>query len=183
MTTQTLSEKKEWQFDADHSEMGFKVKHMMIANVSGTFENINVHVKTLGDDFSTAEISFTADINSINTGSAKRDEHLKSADFFDAENHPVLSFQSTSMERIDHENYHLKGHFKIRDIEHPVTLRAEFGGIAKDPWGNEKVGFSITGKINRTDWGLNWNAALEAGGVLVGEEIKLHAEIQLSSPA
>lgn len=178
METATIKKTK-WNLDPTHSEIGFKVKHMMITNVSGSFGAFNVTAQTEGDDFSTADITFTADINTISTSNADRDTHLKSGDFFDAEKHPELKFVSTRMERKNDEDYVLHGDLTIKGITKPVQLDVEFGGIGKDPWGNEKAGFSLTGKIKRTDWNLNWNAALETGGVLVSEEVKLTAEVQL----
>lgn len=178
MEPQTITKTK-WNLDPTHSELGFKVKHMMITNVSGSFEKFDVNVETEDRDFSSAKITFRADTDSISTGNADRDNHLKTADFFDAANHPALQFVSTSMEKKDEESYILKGDLTIRDVTKPVALTVEFGGIGKDPWGNEKAGFTITGKINRTDYRLNWNAALETGGILVGEEVKINAEIQL----
>jgi polyisoprenoid-binding protein YceI len=172
-----------WNLDATHSEIGFKVKHMMITNVSGSFGKFDVQTETNGDDFSTAKIKFTADLNSINTANTDRDNHLKSPDFFDAEKFPELKFESTKVEKKDDENYILHGNLTIKGVTKPVKLDAEFGGIGKDPWGNQKAGFSLTGKIKRTDWNLNWNAALETGGVLVSEEVKLHAEIQITKQA
>jgi polyisoprenoid-binding protein YceI len=120
---------------------------------------------------------------SVDTEIADRDTHLKSADFFDAEKFPVMTFSSTSMEDFGDDTYELKGLMKIKDVEKPVKLSVEFGGVMKDPWGNEKAGFSITGKLNRKDFGLNWNAALEAGGVLVGEEVKIICDIELAKQA
>jgi polyisoprenoid-binding protein YceI len=178
METQTITRTK-WNLDPAHSELGFRVKHMMITNVSGSFGKFDVNVETEGSDFSSAKISFTADTDSISTGNADRDNHLKTADFFDAGNHPVIQFISTSMEKKDEESYILKGDLTIREVKKPVELTVEFGGIGKDPWGNEKAGFTITGKINRTEYKLNWNAALETGGILVGEDVKINAEIQL----
>ena len=182
METATITKTK-WNLDPTHSEIGFKVKHMMITNVSGSFEKFDAQVETEGTDFTTAKIQFTADINSITTGSNDRDNHLKSPDFFDAANYPHLKFDSSKAEKIDDENYIFLGNLTIRDVTKPVKLNVEFGGIGKDPWGNEKVGFTITGKINRTDYKLNWNAALETGGVLVSEEVKFHAEVQLVKQA
>ena len=169
-----------WAIDPAHTEIGFKVKHMMFTNVSGKFENYNATVSTEGDNFENANIEFSADINSIDTRNLDRDNHLKSADFFDAENHPKLTFKATSFTKVDDENYELAGNLKIRGIEKPVKLPVEFSGLMKDPWGNTKVGMNISGKINRKDWGLNWNSALETGGVLVGEEVKLNVELQLA---
>jgi polyisoprenoid-binding protein YceI len=182
METATIAKTK-WNLDPTHSELGFKVKHMMITNVSGTFGKFDAHVETTDVDFGTAKIEFTADINSITTANADRDNHLKSPDFFDAANYPQLKFVSTKMEKKDEENYILQGNLTIQDVTKPVKFNVEFGGIGKDPWGNEKAGFTITGKINRTDYKLNWNAALETGGVLVSEEVKLQAEIQLVKQA
>lgn len=172
-----------WNLDPTHSEIGFKVKHMMITNVSGSFNKFEVSTQTEGNDFTTASISFAADIDSITTANGDRDNHLKSPDFFDAAKFPQIKFASTRLEKKDDETYILHGNLTIKDITNPVKLNAEFGGIGKDPWGNEKAGFSLSGKINRTDWNLNWNAALETGGVLVSEEVKLHAEIQLIKQA
>ena len=178
METQTITKTK-WNLDPTHSEIGFKVKHMMITNVSGSFGKFDVQAETEGHDFITAAITFTADINSISTGNGDRDNHLKSGDFFDAGNFAHLKFVSTKFEKKDEENYILSGDLTIKEITKPVKLAVEFGGIGKDPWGNEKAGFTISGKINRTDYHLNWNAALETGGVLVSEEVKLLGEIQL----
>jgi polyisoprenoid-binding protein YceI len=178
METATLTKTK-WNLDPTHSEIGFKVKHMMITSVSGSFKKFDAKVETTDSDFSTAKIEFTADIDSLTTGSNDRDTHLKSPDFFDAANHPQLKFVSAKLEKVNEDNYLLQGDLTIRDVTKPVKFDVEFGGIGKDPWGNEKAGFTITSKINRTDYNLNWNAALETGGVLVGEEVKLQAEIQL----
>ncbi|MFY8108883.1 MAG: YceI family protein [Bacteroidia bacterium] len=168
-----------WVADPTHSEISFKVKHMMMTNVTGTFGQFSVDAETEAEDFSSAKVSFAAQIASINTGNEQRDGHLKSADFFDAEKNPELKFVSTSMTKKDDENYVLNGDLTIGEVTNSVSLDVEFGGINKDPWGNQKAGFSITGKINRKEFGLTWNAALETGGVLVSEDVKLAAEIQL----
>ena len=182
METATATKTK-WNLDPAHSQIGFKVKHMMITNVSGSFEKFDVQVETENKDFATAKIQFTADIDSITTANKDRDNHLKSGDFFDAATYPQLKFISTKVEKKDDESFVLSGNLTIRDVTKPVKLDVEFGGIGKDPWGNEKAGFTITGKINRTDFKLNWNAALETGGVLVGEEVKIQAELQLIKQA
>jgi polyisoprenoid-binding protein YceI len=178
METQT-STKTKWNPDASHSEIGFKVKHMMISNVSGSFEKFDVNVETEENDFSTAKVDFAADVNSLSTGSPDRDTHLKSGDFFDVAKFPDLRFVSDEMEKKDEGHFILHGDLTIRDVTRPVKLDVQFGGIARDPWGNEKAGLTVTGKINRTDFNLNWNAALETGGVLVSEEVRLFAEVQL----
>jgi polyisoprenoid-binding protein YceI len=171
--------KTTWNLDPTHSEVGFKVKHMMVTNVSGAFTDFNVQAATNGEDFNNLDLTFTAKTASVNTGNEQRDGHLRSADFFDAENHPELTFKATKMEKASSDNYHLHGDLTIRGVTKPITLNAEFGGIGKDPWGNIKAGFTVTGKINRKDFGLNWNAALEAGGVLVSDEVRINSEIQL----
>ncbi len=168
--------KTKWVLDPTHSELTFKVKHMMITNVKGEFKNFSVEVD--GDDIFKSSLNVIVDASSINTNSTDRDNHLKSADFFDVENHKELTFKSTSFKKKDDDEYELKGILTIKGISKEVALEVEFGGINKDPWGNEKAGFSVEGKINRKDWGLNWNAALETGGVLVSEEVKIAGEIQ-----
>lgn len=178
MATQTITKTK-WNLDPTHSEIGFKVKHMMITNVSGSFGKFDITASTEDRDFSTAIIEFTADLNSITTGNPDRDNHLKSADFFDVDKYPELRFASGKLEKKNETDFVLYGDLTIKNVTKPVVLEAEFGGIGKDPWGNEKAGFTIKGKINRTDFSLNWNAALETGGVLVSEEVKLFGEIQL----
>lgn len=165
-----------WVLDPTHSELTFKVKHMMIANVKGEFKNFSVEVD--GDDILKSTLNVSVDSSSINTNNTDRDNHLKSADFFDVENHKTLSFKGTSFKQKDDDEYELKGILTIKGISKEVNLEVEFGGFNKDPWGNEKAGFSVAGKINRKDWGLNWNAALETGGVLVSEEVKIAGEIQ-----
>lgn len=172
-----------WSLDPTHSEIGFKVKHLMFTNVSGQFKKFTASAETEGDDFSTAAIQFSAEVDSIDTNNEQRDTHLKSADFFDAASNPQLSFTSTSFSSKGSDEYTLNGNLTMHRVTHPVTLAVEFGGIVKDPWGNTKAGFSITGKLNRKDFGLNWNAVLETGGVMVSEEVKIHAEIQLVKQA
>ncbi len=172
-------ENLKWAIDPTHSEIGFKVKHMMFSNVSGKFDKFEASATSTGNDFENASFEFNADASSISTGNTDRDNHLKSADFFDAETFPEVKFVSTSMKKIADDNYELQGDLTIKGISKPVKLSVEFGGVAQDPWGNTKAGFTLTGKINRKEWGLNWNAALEAGGVLVSEEIRLVIDVQL----
>lgn len=167
-----------WTLDPAHSEVTFKVKHMMITNVTGLLTDYTVDAETSSDDFTKANVKFVGKLSSINTGNEQRDAHLRSADFFDVEKHSELSFKSTSFEKSG-DDFKLKGDLTIKGITKPVVLDVEFGGINKDPWGNTKAGFTITGKLNRKDFGLNWNAALETGGVLVSDEVKVAAEIQL----
>ena len=176
MKTATESIATKWTLDPTHSELVFKVKHLMITNVKGEFRKFSAEID--GDDFTKSPIRVTIDAASIFTNEDQRDDHLKSADFFDVENYPTLTFKSTSLKQVDDDDYMLKGILTIRDVSKEIELDVEFGGVNKDPWGNEKAGFSIKGKINRKDFGLNWNAALETGGVLVSEEVKINAEVQ-----
>jgi polyisoprenoid-binding protein YceI len=169
-----------WAIDPVHSEIGFKVKHMMFTNVSGKFREFEANAELDEDDFSNAKINFSADAASITTGNDERDKHLKSADFFDVEKFPKLEFMATSMKKVSGDEYELAGDLTIHGVTRPVKLNVEYGGAMKDPWGNTKAGFTIMGKINRKDWGLNWNTALEAGGVLVGEDVRLQIEVQLA---
>ncbi len=167
-----------WILDPTHSEILFKVKHLMITNVKGEFRNFSGEID--GEDFNKSKTKVIIQSDSIYTNNEDRDKHLRSADFFDVENHKELLFESTSFTKKDDENYLLKGILTIRGISKEITLDVEYGGTNKDPWGNEKAGFSVTGSINRKDWDLNWNAALETGGVLVSDEVKIMAEIQFT---
>jgi len=162
-----------WAIDPTHSEIHFKVKHLMISSVTGQFNNFNATVETDGDDFTTARVHFSADINSISTGNEQRDAHLRSGDFFDAENHPQILFESKSIEKRDEENYKMNGTLTMRGSSHPVSIDLEFGGSTIDPWGNARVGFSLSGKINRKDYGVSFSMVSETGGILLGEEVKL----------
>jgi polyisoprenoid-binding protein YceI len=175
-----MGTKTKWVFDPVHSEIAFKVKHLMITNVKGEFKEFEASIYTTGDDFMTAEIDFWMNPASVDTGSADRDAHLKSADFFDVENHKEITFSANTIEKVDNDgSYELYGDLTIKGITKRIKLDVEFGGIVKDPWGNEKAGFSINGKINRKDWELNWNTALEAGGLLVSDEVRISCEVQL----
>lgn len=177
-----MATKTNWTLDEAHSEITFKVRHLMISNVKGEFGSFGAEVQTEGDDFSTANVSLVIQATSLNTRNNDRDNHLRSADFFDVENHKEIKFQSTSVKKIDEENFVLDGDLIIRGTTKNISLKAEFGGLVTDPWGNTKAGFTVSGKINRKDWGLNWNTALEAGGVLVGDEVTINAEIELYKP-
>ena len=167
-----------WVLDPTHSELLFKVKHLMITNVKGEFRDFSAEIIAEGDDFNKAKVNATVKADSVFTNNDDRDQHLKSEDFFDVQNHGELTFEGTSFEKLDEENYKLKGNLTIIGNTKEVVLDVEFGGVATDPWGNKKAGFSISGKINRKDWGLNWNQALEAGGVLVSDSVKINAEVQ-----
>ncbi len=173
-------QKETWVLDASHSEIAFKIRHLMITNVKGKFEDFEADIRTTGDDFMTAEIDCSVKADSVTTGSADRDRHLKSADFFDVEQFPRIQFKATTYENVDNDgSYELIGDLTIKGISKKVKLDVEFGGVVKDPWGNEKAGFTINGKINRKDWGLNWNTALETGGVMLAEDVVISCEVQL----
>jgi len=174
-----MSVKTKWVLDPSHSEVGFKVKHMMFTNVSGKFSDFNVDVETEADDFTKSAIRFEADMASVSTGNNDRDNHLRGEDFFDVTQFPKMSFAAGSLRQKDGDDYELAGDLTMHGITRPVSLDVEYGGLGKDPWGNIKAGFSISGKINRKDWGLAYNAVLDNGGLLLGEDIKLHIEIQL----
>jgi polyisoprenoid-binding protein YceI len=171
--------KIKWNLDPAHSEVTFKVKHMMITNVSGSFTDFAVTAESEGEDFTKSEINFTAKAASVTTGSEQRDGHLLSPEFFDTEKFPELKFKATNYETVSAEDYKLHGDLTIKDVTKNITLDVEYGGLNKDPYGNIKAGFTITGKINRKDFGLAWNAALETGGVMVSEDVKINCEIQL----
>lgn len=169
-----------WALDPSHSELQFKVKHLMITNVTGQFKMISGSIESDGEGFDNVAVSFTADPASVDTGSEQRDGHLKSPDFFDTEQFPHITFESGSFNANAGK---IEGNLTLHGVTKPVALDVEFSGTNKDPWGNEKAGFSISGKINRTDFGLNWNAALEAGGVLVSEDVRISAEVQFVKQA
>lgn len=164
-----------WALDPTHSELQFKVKHLMITNVTGNFSGLQAEIESESEEFKNTKIAFSADVNTINTSNEQRDAHLKSEDFFNAPVFPELKFTSDSF---DATSGKVTGNLTIKDVTRPVTLNVEYSGTNTDPWGNVKAGFSLEGKINRTDFGLTWNAALETGGVLVSEDVKIFAEVQ-----
>jgi len=167
-----------WKLDPTHSELGFKVRHLMISNVSGYISNFEVEGETREEDFSTAKIRLKADMNSIHTNNDQRDAHLRNSDFFETDKYPELVFESSKVEKLDDENFILSGNLAIKNIVHPVQLKLEFSGIAKDPWGGERAGFTVSGKIKRSDWGINFGL-LETGGAMLGDEVKIQSEIQM----
>jgi polyisoprenoid-binding protein YceI len=177
-----MKNETKWSIDMAHSAIEFKVRHLMIAHAKGSFKTFDASIYTTGKDFKTVEIDLWIDASSINTGDAKRDEHLEGPDFFDAKNHKQITFTASTLGDASKEGIQeLWGELTIKGITKNVKLNVEFGGLAKDPWGNEKAGFTVTGKINRTDWGLTWNAALETGGVVVSEEVSISCEIELTN--
>ena len=182
-TTTKTSRKTKWALDPAHTEIAFKVRHMMIANVKGEFRKFAASLLTDGQDFTKSKIDVTIDAKSILTHDVQRDDHLRSGDFFDVEKYPTLTFNGTSITKVDDDEYKLKGILSIKDVSKEVELDVDFGGLSKDPYGQEKAGFSLEGKISRKDFGLTWNAALETGGVLVGDEVKISAEVQFIKQA
>ena len=167
-----------WNVDPMHSSFNFNIKHLGISFVQGRFDKFEGKVVTTADDLSNAKFDFTVNTASVNTGVEMRDNHLKSADFFDVDNFPKLSFVSTDVKKINEGEYKISGDLTIKDVTKSIVLDVEYSGLMTDPWGNTKIGLSLNGKINRKEFGLTWNSTLEAGGVLVGEEIKLVSEIQ-----
>lgn len=172
--------KQKWTLDNTHSEIRFRVRHMAVSYVTGFFNKFNAEVETDGDDFATAKVSFTADIDSITTNNEQRDAHLKSGDFFDAANHPQVKFESTGLEKIDDEHYRLKGMLTIREVTKPVELDVEYGGMIQDPYGLTRAGFHVEGKINRKEFNMSFNAMTEAGGLVVGNDIKLLCDVEFT---
>ena len=171
-----------WVLDPMHSEVKFKVKHLVISTVTGSFKSFEGSFETENEDFSDAKINFSLDVDSIDTNQDQRDGHLKSAEFFDAEKYPKISFASTAFTK-DGDDYTLKGDLTIKDVTKPVTLAVEHGGVAGDFYGNTKAGFEITGKINRKEFGLTWDGVTEAGSIVVGEDIKLIINVQFAKQA
>ena len=178
MSTSTASTTTKWAIDPTHSEVSFKAKHLVISTVTGNFKSFEGSIETESEDFDQAKVAFTADIESIDTNQKDRDAHLKSGDFFDAEKFPKLTFSNGVLENKNGE-FTLNGHLTIKDITKPIELSVEFGGIAGDPYGNTKAGFELEGKISRKEFGLTWSAITEAGSIVVGDQIRIIASIQL----
>jgi len=172
-----------YKIDAAHSEITFKVKHLMITNVTGNFTKFDATLESSKDDFTDAKISFEADVDSISTNNEQRDGHLKSEDFFAAEKFPTLSFVSSSFNKVSGDEYKLVGELTLRGVSKPIELAVEYGGTATDPYGQVKSGFEISGKINRKDFGLVWTATTEAGGIVVSDEVKLYLAVQMIKQA
>ncbi len=172
-----------YKIDPAHSEILFKVKHLMITNVTGSFGTFDGTLESESADFSDAKATFEADINSITTNNEQRDGHLKSDDFFSAEKFPKLTFVSTSFVKVNDEDYKLTGDLTIKGVTKSVTLDVVYGGTTNDPWGQTKAGFEINGKINRKDFGLVWGVVTEAGSVLLGDDVKLALNVQFTKQA
>ena len=175
--------KQTWILDPTHSELQFRIKHLMISTVTGQFNDFKATVETLGDDFRNAKIHFQATANSIFTNNEQRDAHLKNGDFFDAEKYPLIIFESENLEKIADDEYQLNGTLTMKGVSKKIVLQAEFGGITKDPWGNTRTGFTVTGKINRFDFGMSFGTVTETGGLLLGDEVKINANVQFVKEA
>jgi len=176
--------KTKWTIDQTHSEIAFRVKHLMFSNVRGKFRDFNAHIYMTGGDFSTAEVDVRINPASIDTGTEARDKHLRSGDFLDTDNFNEISFVSDSLTSTDKgRNIEMIGKLRMKGVTRPVNLDIEFGAFVKDSWGVEKVLFSVTGKINRKEWGLDYHALLETGGLVVGEEVHILCEVQLIKQA
>lgn len=174
-----LQAQTKWTFDKAHSKVQFKVTHMVISEVTGQFKSYDGTVETSKDDFTDAKINFTIDVNSINTDNEQRDNHLKSDDFFNAEKYPKITFVSKSFKKVGDKKYKLVGDLTIRNITKQVELDVVYNGTVKDPWGNTRAGFKVTGQVNRFDFGLKWNALLEFGGAVVGEKVDIIIDVEI----
>ena len=172
MTTNT------WNIDPTHSSIAFSVRHMVFAKVRGQFNGYRGHIDMDPENLASARVEVTIDAASIDTGTAQRDEHLRSADFLDVEKHPEIHFRSTEVVKNGDDTYALHGDLTIRDVTRPVVIDTQFAGLGQDPWGNQRAGFSASASILRSDFGLTWNQALEAGGVLVGDKLELTFDVQ-----
>jgi polyisoprenoid-binding protein YceI len=181
MKTNHTATKTKWAIDQSHSEISFKVRHLMISHVKGTFKTFDASIYTYGNDFKTAEIDLWIDASSIRTNDEKRDEHLKSHDFFDVLNHKQITFTSSTIGPENAEGIHeLWGKLTMVGITQNVKLDVQFGGMLNDPWGNERAGFTVSAIINRSDWGLTWNTTTEAGGIMVSDEVTISCEVELT---
>ncbi len=169
-----------WQLDAAHSEVTFRVRHLVIATVSGKFDKFSSTVTTEGDDFTTAKIEFNVETGSVNTGVDARDNHLRGDDFFNSEKFPQMTFKATGLKKVSGDQYQLEGELTIRDITKTVSFPVEYGGTAKDPYGNIKAAFEVNGSIKRKEFGLLWDALTETGGAVVSDEVKIHANVQFA---
>lgn len=174
-----LKSQTKWKIDESHSTIGFSVKHMMVSEVEGKFEKYEGNVVASKEDFSDAKVEMTIYVNSINTGNEKRDDHLKSEDFFDVSKYPTITFKSKKVEKIGNDSYKLIGDITIKGITKEIILDVKYNGKVKDPWGNTRAGFTLTGEINRLDFNLKWNMVLEGGGLTVGEKVKIKCPVEI----
>ena len=181
-----MTKSTKWSIDPSHSTLEFKVRHLMISHVKGAFKVFDANIYTTDNDFTTAQIDLWVDASSITSGDLKRDEHLKSADFFDVQNHKQITFTSSQIGEANSKGERdLWGELTLKGITKSIKLNVVFGGLITDPWKNQRAGFTVNGVINRSEWGLAWSESIEKGGVMVGEEIIISAEVELikSNPA
>ncbi|HEX8278762.1 MAG TPA: YceI family protein [Segetibacter sp.] len=172
-----------YKIDPDHSDIMFKVKHLMISTVTGIFKKFHATLEVNEDDLTQAKATFEADVDSVDTKNEQRDAHLKSDDFFNADQFPKMTFKSTSIKKSGDDEYRLIGDMTIRDITRPVELTVEYNGSTKDPWGQQRMGFEVSGKINRREYGLKWSAVTEAGGLVVSDEVRLALNVEMIKQA
>lgn len=168
-----------WLIDPTHTEVHFKVRHLVISTITGSFNKFEGSVESDKADFTDAKIHFSADTASVDTNNEQRDGHLKSDDFFNAEKYPKVTFESTSVEKKSGNEYVITGNLTMRDVTKPIELKVEYGGTTKDAYGQTKAGFELTGKLNRQDYGLKWSAVTEAGGIVASDEVKLNISVQI----
>jgi polyisoprenoid-binding protein YceI len=169
-----------WSLDVAHSSIDFAIRHMMVSKVKGAFRNFEANIEADLEDLTTASIEFSVDVNSVDTRNEDRDNHLRSADFFDVEHFPKMTFKSTEISKKSPGEYEVTGDLTIRGKTNPETFIVSYEGSGKDPWGNEKVGFEAHGSISRSEYGLTWNTALETGGVLVADQVQISLDVQAS---
>jgi len=172
-----------YKIDPAHSEITFKVRHLMITNVTGKFTKFDATMQSDRDDFTDAVVTFEADVNSITTHTEQRDAHLKSDDFFNAEKYPKITFRSTALKKESKDEYKLYGDLTIRDTTKPIMLNVTYNGLINDPWGNERAGFEIEGRIDRLEYGLKWNVLTDTGGMVAGKDVKLLINVEMVKQA
>jgi polyisoprenoid-binding protein YceI len=178
-TALAINAQTKWSVDKAHTGVQFSVTHLIISEVTGKFNSFDVSVEANKPDFTDAKIDFSADINSINTENEQRDKHLKSDDFFNAEKFPKMTFKASSMKKVGNNKYKLTGDLTIRDVTKKIVLDVVYNGTVKDPWGNTKAGFKVSGELNRFDYNLKWNSLMEAGGAVVGKTVRLNINLEL----
>jgi polyisoprenoid-binding protein YceI len=169
-----------WALDATHSELHFKVRHLVVSNVSGQFKSFSATAETDGDNITTAKAHFTAEVDSISTNNEQRDGHLKTGDFFDAENHPQIIFDGAGLTKVEGEHYHMTGTLTMRGVSKPIIVNVEYGGMIVDPWGHNRVGFAVTGKVNRKDFGVSFGMVSETGAIMLGEEVSFSGNFEFT---
>lgn len=179
LVSSSIFTQTKWTVDKSHSKVGFSVSHLVITDVDGFFKDYDAQITTEAEDFSTAKIDFTIKTNSIFTDNNDRDNHLRGDDFFNSEKYPQMSFKGKSMKKVGDNKYKLVGDFTIRDVTKQVELDVKFNGIVKDPWGNTKAGFKVSGEIDRFDYNLKWNKTIETGSLVVGKDVELVIDLQL----